>query len=267
MEGKLKIIVVVLVILLAVSFSIVFGIQNSKLKLLREYNYAKEKLTQENEKLTNKLNSMLAQNRDLQARLAAIQRDLERLTTERNQAQDRYELVNKEKQELLKKSNSYMQLQNDIESLKNENKMLEEQTSTLGKDKLALEADLNELRQENESLKQKIDEAKQILKEKALTEGRSIDLPPIVVSSQAVSPDKGMPPLLQGEIINVNGEYNFVVINLGQDRGLTKGMVFEVFREDKFLGKVEVVQTRSEIAACNIIQANIPFKTGDIVRY
>jgi hypothetical protein len=49
--------------------------------------------------------------------------------------------------------------------------------------------------------------------------------------------------------------------------GVQEGMVFDVFRSNKFLGKVEVIQLRERIAACDIIQADVLFKTGDIVRY
>lgn len=281
MQIKIKIIILVLVILLATSIFIVFSIQNSKLALLREYNYTKEKLTQENEQLANRLNSTLADSKRLKDRLEVIQGDLERISSERNQIQRKFELVNKERQELLEKIGSYAQLQRDLEFSKKENKSFKEEISSLREDNLILKADLSEFRKDKENVKQKIEEAKHILKGKALMAGYakeqeldvtqepelwSIDLPPIVVSPPAFS-DKGLSFLLEGAILNVNREYNFIVVDLGQRMGVKEGMVFEVYRQKELLGKVEVIQLRQEIAACDIIQADSLFEIGDIVRY
>ncbi len=280
-EGKLKIIILVLVVLLATSLFLIFSIQSSKSALLREYNYTRQKLTQANKELTNKLSSILAENSSLQDRLRVIQEDLERASAERSQVQTRFELINKERAELLEKLKLYAQLQKDLELFKNENRALKEQIDVLEKNKFKLKSDLNGLRRDNEILKQKIEEAQRSLEEKTLMAGYgkeqevdltqeselwSVDLPPIVISPQLLA-DIDLPSSLEGGIINVNREYNFVVIDLGQGMGVREGMVFEVFRKGKFLGKVEVIQLREKIAACDIIQANIPFRVGDIVRY
>ena len=280
MEGKLKFIILVLVILLAISLFVVFNIQNSKLALFREYNESKERLTQENEKFAKELKRTLTDNQSLQERIGVMQRDLERISSERDQLERSFRLVSKERMALLERIKSYGQLGKDLESFKKENKILKEKVNALGEDKLKLETDLDEFRQDNESLKQELKQAKLSLKEKALPRYvgkqevdlreeygvRSVDLPPIIVSSEA---SLGITPFssLEGKILNVNREYNFVVINLGQHMGVKQGMVFEVFREYELLGKIEVVQVREEITACDIIQVDTPFETGDIVRY
>jgi len=281
MEGKLKIVILLLGIFLAISFSIVFVIQNSKLVLLREYNSTKQSLLQENQGLIEQLNGALQENRDLQDRLENIQRDLESISEERVMIQNRYELVNKEREDLLERLESYAQLRKGQEFLENENKELKDELETLKKHKLTLEADLSKLRQDNEKLKQKIERAKYTLKEELFenqyaklqgpkltqrTKGWSVDLPPIVVSPQASSGNNASLPK-EGSILNVSREYNFIVIDLGRHMGVKEGMVFEVFRQDKILGKVKTIQLRDEIAACDIIQADIPFRQGDIVRY
>ena len=284
MDQKLKIVILVLVILLGISLSIVFSIQNSKLALLREYNDTKQRLTQENEKLTNKLNTILAENRGLKDRLEAIQADLQRITAERDQNQESYVLASKEKMELVEKLKSYPRLQEDIESFQSGNKALKEKISSLEENELALKAELDKLRQNNQGLKQKLKEARYASQERIPVvsgikrgeqeanlaqepELRSVDLPPIVVSSQPSFDDINLPSLLEGEVLDVNTEYNFVVINLGREAGISEGMFFQVFRDDELLGKVEVIQLREEISACDIIEVDMPFKTGDIVRY
>ena len=270
---KLKIIILVLGVLLAVSLSIVFFIQSSKLALLREYTSEKQRLTQENEKLLSRLNAALAENQSLQDRLELIQADLETTTLAKNQIQEKYDLTNKEREDLLGKIESYAKLEKEQERLRNVNETLKNQIDTLGKHKLTLEDRLNKLKQDNENLRQEIEEAR--LKagytrtgESKLTQRaksrESIDLPPIVVSGQSYSGITS-PFTKQGNILSVNREYNFVVIDLGQDMGVRNGMVFKILRNNKVLGKVKVIRLRQKIAACDIIQFTTPFRTGDIV--
>lgn len=271
MKDKIKVIILLLSVLLLISLFIIFNLQNSKLALWREYASTKQRLTQENEGLVTKLNSISEENRRLLDRLGYIQSELKRVSSEKDEIQHNYELVNKDKEELLERLRSYAQLEEELESSRNENKTLEEKIDTLKKHKLILESDVNKLRQENERFKRNIEEAKDILKQKdsdeiSQTGAWSIDLPPIVVSPQATL-DKGLAYSLKGEIVNVNRQYNFVIIDLGYDMGVGEGMVFEVRRQDKFVGKVEVISVREKIAACNTIQAYIPFKIGDTVRY
>ena len=84
----------------------------------------------------------------------------------------------------------------------------------------------------------------------------------LVVIAVPTSDDIG-----HGKILNMNTDYAFVVIDLGQQMGVRKGMVFDVFRRNKFLGRIEVIQLRKKIAACDIVQADTLFKPGDTVRY
>ena len=57
---------------------------------------------------------------------------------------------------------------------------------------------------------------------------------------------------LQGRIVTVNKEHNFVVIDLGKQDGINIGNKFNVYRDQAFLGSVEVIQARDKIAAADI---------------
>ncbi|MGD9015544.1 MAG: hypothetical protein PVI33_05940 [Candidatus Omnitrophota bacterium] len=282
MGDKLKIIVIALAVLLMISLFLIFITQGAKSKLEREYNLTKQRLTQENKALASRLESILAENRSLEGKLGVVQDDLERISSEKEQFQQKYELVSKEREALLAQSKSYAQFEKNLESLEKENQVLKEQIASLEKEKRTLENNLQQTKQDKASFEQKIAQAKQILKQKpssaavyakeqelSVTQEAgvwSVDLPPIVVSPQITSGVESSSSL-SGEILNVNTEYAFVVINLGQQMGVQEGMVFDVFRSNKFLGKIEVIQLRERIAACDIIQADVLFKTGDSVRY
>ncbi|MFH1578349.1 MAG: hypothetical protein ABIC18_04700 [Candidatus Omnitrophota bacterium] len=274
---RLKVIILVLVILLAISFSIIFSIQRERLSLFQQYTAIKESLTQENKTLTNKLNVALKETKQLQDRLGVIQEELERLTESNQEFQRKYELVDSERKKILNKLSSYQQLEEEIKFFKEENNSLKEQLAALTASRgefVKLEPKIKpppagfeaeeelffpppEDAEPNEEKPQTSDE---------LSDSESVDLPPIVVSSSSV-PSKRSQFILDGKIANVNREYNFVVIDLGQEKGVKEGMVFEVYREGWFLGKIEVIQTRQDIAACDIVQAETLLNVGDNVRY
>ncbi|MFH1678887.1 MAG: hypothetical protein ABH914_04650 [Candidatus Omnitrophota bacterium] len=288
MKTKFKIIILILLILLIASGFIILNIQETRSAVLREYTSNKERLTRENQELAGKLTDVMGVNKYLQETLENIKGDLESASSERGQIQSKYDLINAERNKLLEKLDVYSQMQEDWEAFSSENQSLKEQVEAINSQNLALQTDLNKLRKENESLRQKIEEAKAFLEEKAILAGyakeqesgvareiqtaqssrvRSVDLPPIVVSPFSVSSKTNLPFSLTGKILNVNKEYNFIVIDLGQDKGVKEGMVFEVIRDERLIGKVEVIQPRLEIAACDIIEANLPFEIGDTVRY
>lgn len=59
--------------------------------------------------------------------------------------------------------------------------------------------------------------------------------------------------ILNGKILEVNRKYNFVIINLGKEDGIKKGMVFMIYREKKLLGKVEVEEVFKEMSSCIVL--------------
>lgn len=59
--------------------------------------------------------------------------------------------------------------------------------------------------------------------------------------------------ILNGKILEVNREYNFVIVNLGKDDGVKKGMVFMVYRDRRLIGKVEVEEVFSDMSSCIIL--------------
>ena len=57
-----------------------------------------------------------------------------------------------------------------------------------------------------------------------------------------------------------------MVIDLGKDSGIKLGDTFKVYREDKTVATLEVIQARQSISACDIKEEITAIKAGDIVR-
>lgn len=75
-------------------------------------------------------------------------------------------------------------------------------------------------------------------------------LPPVVV--RADQKIEWLPRKLQGEVISIDRDNNFVIVNLGEADGISQGQIFKITRQDKNIAEVKVIQIRKTISACDI---------------
>ncbi|MCK5392985.1 MAG: hypothetical protein KAJ14_07830 [Candidatus Omnitrophica bacterium] len=152
--------------------------------------------------------------------------------------------------------------------LRSENIDLKRSIILANKQKVVLEKDLNKAIEIKESIEYRIASAENVLKEKsiifselkdqlemAMLDGKSledadltsVELPPIVVKPN-------IPGLraVQGEIVAVNRDDKFVVVNIGEVTGVVPGTLLKVYRADKYIATLEVIETRKEICAADI---------------
>lgn len=76
------------------------------------------------------------------------------------------------------------------------------------------------------------------------------------------------PILLEGHIISFNKEHNFVVLNLGKERGVVLNMLFAIYDGNKKIGKIKIIKVKDNISAADIIEI-LPgreFKRENIVK-
>lgn len=71
-----------------------------------------------------------------------------------------------------------------------------------------------------------------------------VDLGQIVVNAT---------PSLEGKVILVNDQFQFVVIDLGSEKELSVGTLLNVYRKDQLVGRIQVEQIREKAAACRIL--------------
>jgi len=96
----------------------------------------------------------------------------------------------------------------------------------------------------------------------------SVELPAIVVRSLPPSEEKVKTESSSsiGKVLAVNPDSNFVVIDLGVSSGVKAGDTFNVYRDGKSIGLIEVIQTRGNISACDIKKKNTVLKIGDSIK-
>jgi len=171
----------------------------------------------------------------------------------------------------------------ELRKLRSENVSLKREIVLANKEKMKLQDTLKITLDKKASLENRIADAENVLKEKSLafedlqqqlenaivgskrivaSESASVQLPPIVVKPES-------PGLrgLRGEVIAVNQEEKFVVVDIGEASGLRPGALLKVMRGDREIASLEVIETRREISAADIreVIGAAAIQEGDIV--
>jgi chromosome segregation ATPase len=98
----------------------------------------------------------------------------------------------------------------------------------------------------------------------------AVQLQPIVVRPQDTGKGKTAPAVVQAnkaEVMAINAENNFVIINVGENSGIKVGDRFRIHNKKReTISDVEVIQVRKNIAACDIKTQNYYIEVGDEVK-
>jgi len=384
MEKGSKLIIIALAAVLIISLMFVFQANVAKQNVIKEYKDKAESLKQENTSLQSQFEQINKEKRRLEDKLSSIQGDIDKITSERDDWRNRYNLISKEKEDLLEKikvtpavvesprqaapsasaegywaevlkekadlelklqdlkdkldtaagqlrevqkekSDVELQLSSlqqakeelerkvtynqqlvaslstdlareksdkvavlqQIDNIKQENMALRRQVKDLSTAKLSLEKGLKKLEKEKDELDKRITTTEQILAGRMnellemkkdiesslgleLTEKKSqataaVELPAIIVRAGGEASTPAEIPKKTGKIMSVNEDNNFVIIDMGEDNGVVVGDIFRVFRKNKHIGTVEVIQVRKDICAADIKYAGEKIAVDDLV--
>jgi len=138
------------------------------------------------------------------------------------------------------------------------------QLDDLGSQKSELEAQINDLKARSTNLEDKmegvelgkivVNRDKMASKEKSggwWPWGRKKEEPAKVEEPQ---PQTNVPAgQMQGEILIVNRDYNFVVMNLGLKDGVAVGDLFSLYHDNKYIGDVKISKIHDSMAAADFL--------------
>lgn len=231
-----------------------------------------EELQREKGNLELDINTLRLENRDSKHQLEYEQKLMDSLA-----------------KELVREKNDKMQIQDLSKLAKSENKALSQKLKKVNNQKANLDKKLQRLQEEKAGAEQRLKEMENELTEKtsqinvlkgqmdaaisaeatpatAPEEKESVELPPIVVRPQPEPQTEENVNIGGGKILAINKENNFVIINLGEDNGIKVYDTFKVYRQERAIAVLEVIQTRRNISACDIKKESEPVKIEDSVR-
>ena len=239
----------------------------------------------------NELRLVKGEKDELEEQLSEVRQAKSRIERELADAKDDLEAAarqladeRQEKEQLAKTAEDRQQqidrMLQDLEQARGDQRILTDQLGRLRDEHTALQRQMTSLNQAKTQLEQKVVE---------LSKHPTVELDKVVVnplaassptvsagaSDSAASPQtqadadtaSSPPPSveaspLQGQIIVVNREYDFIVVNLGSNQGLALGQEFQVVRGDQVLGRVKVEKVYEELSAAAIL----PNSNKDAIR-
>lgn len=253
---------------------------------------AKTELELQLANLRNDLKSTQINNEQLQREKSALEFEVSNLKREKEDAKRQLDynqkLADSLSQDLVREKNDKNKILETFKSLRSENSMLLQQIRSLSNRKITLENKLQSVQEQKVNLERRFSEMQVMLSDKLsqignlnkqLTEiateekpksslpiekRESVELPPIVVRPQSENLQSQSLPV-DGKVLAVNKENNFVIVDLGEDAGIKLGNRFRISRDGQYVGEVEAIQVRKNISACDIKKEIVPIEIGDSI--
>ena len=302
MENKIKFIIIGLISVLVISFLITLQTYSAKTSLLKE----REDLKRENLSLANKIEEGIQDARRFQDRVSALNIDVDRAIREKEELQSKYNVLVKTRDQILEELKSARtkreapaevqaqpqlgdtywagilkaktDLEFQLENIRNELKDIRINNEQLQREKATLDLEANSLNREKQDLQRQLEYnqklmdsiAQELVREKndkfQIHDNLKLIRNENALLRRQLKSLNNRKISLERKLSEIHRENNFVIIDLGQERGVKAGDTFKVYREEKPIADIEVIQVRQEIAACDIKKETTPIKVGDIVR-
>ena len=208
-----------------------------------------EEIQQQKSKVEGELTNVQTELTQLQSDLAKAVKAQETLT---QSVDDREKEISRLTKELDSARNDAKQATAKLTELKTQQEEAKRQLSDLGRAKSELESKVMELSSQPTVELDKV------------TVGDSLAPVPGTVVPLSVSSE----PLANGQVVVINRDYDFIVMNLGKNHGLSIGQEFQVVRGAEVLGKVKVEKVYDELSAATILpdSKKSVIREGDTVK-
>jgi len=247
MDSRAKIIV--LIIAIFISISVAFG----AFYLFQREHSRNIVLEATLDELTIKQKASDAKLLEAQKSLSALESKLKDTNSQIDTLNSQLQQEKTAKEEALARID---QMKSDLDQQKESRADLEKKLSKAQDDLRAIQAKLGKIESEKATLESKV---------KELEAKSDVELGKIVVSPEAaaVVPVAGKPQAavpvvkkeepkaaaLEGKVLVLNKEYNFLVINLGNKDGIAVGDEFAVYHGDKYIGNVKAEKVQDAMTA------------------
>ena len=237
---------------------------------------------QEREKRQTKekeLRLALAKNDDLKSRIDEVQQqktrvegELTNVRTELTQLQTDLAKAVKAQETLTQsiddREKEIARLTKDLESARGDAKQVTEKLTELKTRHDEDQRQLSDLGRAKSELESKVLE---------LSAQPTVELDKVMVGNSVPTPTSGtvMPVSVSaadastnGQVVVINRDYDFIVMNLGKNHGLSIGQEFQVVRGTEILGKVKVEKVYDELSAATILPESKKdtIREGDTVK-
>ena len=242
------------------------------------------------DELQSKLSEAKINNEDLQRQRDSLELEITNLSRDKQELSRQYEFFQKQVEynkkmmetislELVGEKNDKMKIEESLDTIKRENNILRRQLESVNSRKINLERKISELEDSNRTLESRFSEMDIMLEDKVLEVSRMnrrartdaimkeepVELSPIIVRPAEMTSQFGT--TIEGRVVALNRENNFVIVDLGQVNSVRVGDVLGVLDDgNRPIATLEVIETRDSISACDILRTSTPLQVGNLVR-
>lgn len=224
--------------------------------------------------LRKKVNDLQAQNQQLNDQLATVQKEIDAERKARDAVlaalESEKETLKNERDQMVKENaNLVQQSQQAVVAMDATQKTLEAMRGEIG----TLRQQFRQTQQEKEEqFKQVVELTDKLFQsegERERLDAKNLQLLEQVGRQKLVldrhglnefEPIDGVPPQVDGIVLAIN-DRGLIEISLGTDDGLRKGHTLEVYRSNRYLGRIEVLETSPDKSVAKIVPQ---FRQGNI---
>lgn len=211
-----------------------------------------DEITQAKEQLQKELDDQKKVKGDLESQLSELTTKVQSLQMKAETLAAQIADERKAKEEALAQlENKDKEIEDAMASVENEKSArtsLQEQFEKMKKEYLAVQDELKTVKINNEDLSKQLQE---------LQARGAVELDKIVVK-----PGAG----IEGKVLVVNKEFNFIVVGAGNNKGITPGVVFGIYRGGTLVGKAKVEKVYETMSAANIMPDSGDIREQDIAK-
>ncbi len=242
-----------------------------------------DKVKEDLSKSALEISELKKQNSDLQLEISKLNTDKESIAREIKYGND---LAKNLSLELARSQGEKQFMADRMNKIAEENTNLHEQLKSLTSTKVALERSIVKLQGDKKQIEGKLFETEGVIQNRveqiyqlkdslekdfkpAVKNPKTgeVDLSPIIVSSNKNATEiKSQAAEINGSVVSINDENNFVIVNLGEDSGIKVGEKLNVYRGADFIAGLEVIQVRKDILAADIKNKMMAIQVGDSVK-
>jgi myosin heavy subunit len=210
------------------------------------------KLTEDVSKEKTDLNMKLAKSETARTEVA---KQFEDLKTERD------ELAKKDKLAIAALDTAQQNLDkltNEVEGLRKEIRTVQDDRNKQFEKVVKITDQVQQAKGETKRLEERgVQLASQVARQKSVLDAHGLN---------EYTPLDKLPPPLRGKVLAVSAD-DLIEVSLGKDDGLKTGHTLEVYRENKYLGRVEVLNIDTDRAVAKILKdfRKAPIQKGDNV--
>ena len=238
---------------------------------LTEKSIALVEIKQKNEDMKLEVNTLKSEKEEIETKVQHtadmidnISLELARTKNDKKFISNRAKKLNDENKELRRKMKKLVSVKNALEkSIVRITREKDKIRNQLGRTETLIQSKIDEIW----DIKDELDHSIRLSKNSTFP--NEVELPPIVVSSTGAVESFNTGEVasgFDGQVISINEPNNFVIVDIGENSGIHLGDNLSVYRDSKYIARLEVIQVREDISAADLKDQWSKIKVGDIIR-